>query len=645
MSSIAKLNAELRALSKLGRLKEAMDILLTSHTTPIQPVTYLHLLKACIAKNALSEGKQIHSDINERGLTSTTDTLLPNILILMYDNCGRLTDARSVFDGMSEPDIFSWNMIIAAHRRHELYQEAFALFHQMQRTAVHSDRITFMHIIPVCSDVESLKYGLQIHGKIVRLGFRLSIGVMNAVIDMYAKCGRMQEARDLFDKMHEKDVFSWSTMITGYAQGAALDEALKLFEEMPQRNVVSWTAIIAGCVQNGLPEKALEMFLEMQRAGQKPNSTTFASILPACAKLGALEKGMEIHQRGMKSGILSNILVGNSLLDMYVNCGSIRLARELFDKIPQRNVASWNAMIAGYAMHGISKNALELFEVMEHFESKPNGGSFVCVLFACSRAGLVDDGCKYFKLMSDSDCLKPRLKHYVCMVDLLCRACYLAEALNFVIKMPIKPNVIAWKCLLRACRLQKNIRLGEFAAGVLFELDPSNAFPYVLLSNIYEEAAKGSDEARLVRQVMKARGIKQIPWYSWIEVHKVVHTFCEEDKSHPQMHGICATLEELFCEMKAAGYIPSARSISSDETEEGKLAVPSHHSELLAIAFGLLSTPPQTTIRVVKNFRVCSDCHRAIKYISKIVSREITVRAANSFHHFKQGQCSCGDYW
>ncbi|XP_057825470.2 pentatricopeptide repeat-containing protein At2g22070 isoform X2 [Cryptomeria japonica] len=689
MSSTAHFNLNLKVLCTEGHLKEALHVLLNTRKFPAHSSTYINLLQACIDKKALSEGKQIHSHINDRGFTFSTHPLLQNKLISMYEKCGSLENARKVLDNMTEPDVSSWNIMITAYRRHGISQGAFALFHRMQQTLVQPDHFTFSTILPVCANLGSLKTGMQIHGKVVRCGFHSHVTVTNTLIDMYAKCGSIERSRELFDKMPNGDVVSWNAMITGYAQKGVLDEALRLFKEMPQRTVVSWTAIIAGYAQNNLGEKALEAFKLMQLSGEKADSATFASTLPACAKMGALEQGMEIHQKVIESDFLSSVVVLSALIDMYGKCGSIQKARDLFVQMPQRNVVSWNAMIVGYAqnglgdkaletfklmqiagakpspstfasvlpacaklgaleqgyaMHGYTKDAVELFEKMKHSGTNPDHVSFVCVFFACSHAGLVDDACKFFNSMSETYSIMPSMDHYVCMVDLLGRVGYLEETVNFIIKIPVKLDVVVWMSLLGACRTHKDIRLGESVATRLFELDPKNPAPFVLLSNIYALAGKWGD-AQKVRKLMEEMGIKKIPGCSWIEVHKIVHAFCVGDRSHPQTQAIYTELEKLSWEMKAAGYIPDTKPIFNDVEEEEKELLLCHHSEKLAIAFGLLNTPPGTTIRVVKNLRVCSDCHTSTKFISKIISREIIVRDANRFHHFKYGRCSCEDYW
>ncbi|XP_059066000.1 pentatricopeptide repeat-containing protein At3g26782, mitochondrial [Cryptomeria japonica] len=876
MSSLTHLNQNIGALCKHSYLKQAIHILLTTHYPLLYSSTYIHLLRACRSKKALSEGKQIHSDIHCNGFTSAKDTLLPNTLIRMYDRCGSLVDAHKVFDDIPQPNVYSWNMIIAAYRRHNLPLQAFTMFYQMQQTAVQPDEFTFSAITPLCVNLASLKHGLQIHGRIIRYEFQFcdivtntlidmyakcgklekarelfdrmhnanvvawnamitgyaqrgfldealrvfeemphknvvswtaiiagfaqgglvemawviskkmqlagvepdsatfacilsvcakmgalhqgleihqkaiearflsNVVILTALVDMYAKCGRMEKAHDLFDQMphrnvvswtaiiagyaqngqvgkaleifnqmqlagtkpnsstfvsilpacaemgtlehginihqkiiesgfssdlvvvtalmhvyakfgntekayqmfekiHNADVVSWNTMITGYAQNGFLDKALRLFEEMPHRNTVSWNAIIAGFGQNGLVEKAMEIFKQMQQTDIKPDASTFASILPACAKMGTLEQGMEFHQKIIENGFLTSTVV-TALIDMYGKSGSLKKASKLFDKIKPADVASWNALIAGYAMHGHSKDALKLFELMKLSEANPNHITFVCILFACSHSGLVDDSCRYFNQMTDSYGIMPAIDHYVCMVDLLGRADCFEKALNFIMKMPMKPDSVVWLSLLGACKSHVNIGLGEFMATLLFELDPTNGAPYILLSNIYAKAGRWA-EVQKVRKLMKDRGIQKIPGCSWIEVQKMIHVFCVGDRSHPQTQDIYAKLEKLSWEMKAAGYIPDTRPVSNDVEEEEKEFLLSHHSEKLAIAFGLLQTANGTTIRIVKNLRVCGDCHTATKYISKVVEREIIVRDAHRFHHFKHGKCSCGDYW
>ncbi|XP_057845433.2 pentatricopeptide repeat-containing protein At4g02750-like isoform X2 [Cryptomeria japonica] len=699
-------NVMIAAYRRHGFPQNALTLFYQMQRTDVQPdrITFASILPACARMGALEQGIEIYEKVIECGFLS--DVVIGNGLIDMFAKCGRIEKARELFDKMPLRNVFSWNMMIAGYTQYgflneasrlftempqrdavswnamitgyvqngfideatrlfkempqpnlvswnamiagfaqnELVAKALETFKEMQLAGVNPDSATICSILPPCAKLGELGLGMEFHRRIIEWGFTSDVIVVTALIDMYAKCGSVQNARNLFDRMSTRDAVLWTAMIAGYGQNGALDDALKLFNEMPRRDVVSWNAVIAGYVQNGLVEKAMDIFHEMQSAGVKPNSSTFVSILPACAKMGALEQGMAFHQTIIECRFLSNVEVGNALIAMYAKCGSLQKARKLFDKMHQPNVISWTAMIAGYAMHGYGKDALKLFELMKYSRTKPNHISFVCALYACSHAGLVDEGCKYYDCMSESYCITPTMDHYVCMVDLLGRAGYLEETLNFIIKMPIKPDMVVWMCFLSACRLHKNIELGEFAATLVYELDPEHAAPYVLLSDIYAEVCRW-DDVQNVWKLMKDRGIKKMPGCSWIEVHKTVHVFSAGDRSHPQTQAIYTKLEELSCEMKAAGYIlDSVPAVNNIEEEEKELFT-CHHSEKLAMAFGLLNTPPGRTIRVVKNLRVCVDCHITTKFISKIVGREIVVRDANRFHHFKHGQCSCGDYW
>eukprot|EP01018_Ginkgo_biloba_P032087 Gb_22769 [translate_table: standard] len=661
-----------RMLCKQGHLKEALHILNHAMDQRIDPSTYACLLQECVNKKALSEGKLIHIHMRERGIEP--DNFLGNILLTMYAKCGSLVDARKVFDQMPKRNVVSWTVIIAAYARHGYSEEALTLFYQMQSTGVQPNPFTFATVLPACANLADLEQGKEIHKEIVRIGFQSDAFVGNALVDMYAKCGSIENARHVFDKMPERDVVTWTALITGYVQNGHIDEALELFkkmparnvvswnaivsgyaqsghidkalmvfQQMPERNVVSWNAMIAGYAQNGYGEEALKLFQQMQLADVNPNSETFAIVLPACANLAAMEHGKEVHEVIIRSGFQSDVSVGNTLVGMYAKCGSIENARFVFDKMPQRDVVSWNALISGYAMHGCGKEALQLFEQMQPSGMNPNHVTFVGVLSACCHSGLVDKGLQYFDCMSQYYHITPAMEHYGCMIDLLGRAGRLDEAQDVIDKMPVKPDAAVWGSLLGACRIHTNVELGEHAAERFLELDPKSTAAYVLLSNIYAAAGRW-DGIEKVRKMMKDRRVKKRPGCSWVVVNKQVYAFLVDDRSHPQTEKIYEELESLYQQMKMAGYVPDTRFVLNDVEEEQKEQILHYHSEKLAIVFGLINTPPGTVIRIIKNLRVCGDCHSAIKFISKIVAREIVVRDGNRFHCFKDGCCSCGDY-
>eukprot|EP01018_Ginkgo_biloba_P034076 Gb_04449 [translate_table: standard] len=596
-----------------GHGNEALTLFYQMQWADVKPnkVTIVSVLSACADLAALQEGRDIHNYIIQNGLES--DMYVQNALINMYTRCGSIKIARELFDNMFKRDVVSWSAMIAGYAQHGLANEALTLFHQMQLRHVELNRLTILSLLTACADLSALQQGKDIHDYIMKNGLDSDVSVGTALVDMYAKCGNIEIARQLFDKMSIRDVVSWSAMIAGYAQ-------------------------------NGHADEAVALFIQMQLADVKPNPITMVSVLQACAHLGAQQQGKWIHDYIIRSGFESNVFVGTALIDMYAKCGSIETARQLFDKMSKRDVVAWTAMIAAYGMHGHGKDALALFSEMQHTNLQPNHITFISVLSACSHAGLVDEGWQYFECMKQNYCITPKVEHYACMVDLLGRAGHLDEAHDFIKKMPLEPDVSVWGSLLAACRVHRNIELGEHVAKRLFDLDPENAGYYVLLSNIYCAAGRW-DDATKVRATVKERGLKKPPGCSFIEVNNTVHAFLVGDRSHPQSEIIYAMLDTLTKQMEAVGYVPNTDFVLHDIEEEAKEHMICSHSEKLAIAFGLMHTSPGTPIRITKNLRVCGDCHSATKFISKIVKREIVVRDLNRFHHFKDGICSCGDYW
>eukprot|EP01018_Ginkgo_biloba_P001344 Gb_25868 [translate_table: standard] len=576
-------------MCKQNRLEELLHILrVMDHRVDFS--SYDSLLQECLDKKTLPEAKLVHAHMIQTEFRCQ-DIALGNKLVTIYAKYGSLLEARRIFLQMPKRDAVSWTVMISAYGRQKQAKEALMLFCEMQRTGILPNPFTFASVLPACANLASLEEGKKIHEEIIRSGFQSNVFVANAIIDMYAKCGSIDNARNVFDEMPQRDVVSWNSMITGYvlqgdldealkifqkmternvvswtamvagyAQSGHVDEALKLFQKMPKRNVVSWTAMIAGYAQNGnvfealklfqnMPERnvvswnamisgfaqnghveeALKFLRQMQLTGVKPNSNSFASVLPACASLAALEQGKEIHGEIIKSGFESDVFVGSALVDMYAKCGIIDDARHVFDEMPERNIVSWNAIIAGYAMHGCGVESLKLFEHMQDTGMNPNQVTLLGVLSACCHSGLLDEGWQYFYCTSQYYHITPVMEHYGCMVDLLGRAGHLDEAQDFINKMPIKADAIVWGCLLVACRIHNNIELAERVVEHLFELDPKNDAPYVELSNIYATAGRWNDIER-VREMMKHKKVKKKPGCSWIEVNKQVHAFLVGDR-------------------------------------------------------------------------------------------------------------------
>jgi pentatricopeptide repeat protein len=368
-------------------------------------------------------------------------------------------------------------------------------------------------------------------------------------------------------------------------------------------------------------------------------------VLNACASLAALEEGRHVHQQIVQSGCESDAFVGSSLINMYVKCGSIDDAWNVFKRMmPTQDMVAWNSMLGGYSMHGHAQEVQTHFDQMCEAGIKTDTVTLVYLLSACSHAGLVHEGLHYFDAMGSVHGICAMVEHYVCMVDLLGRAGHLHKAEDLIKTMPCEPNVGVWNALLGACRIHGDVEMGERVVKQVLELDPADAAGYVLLSNIYAAAGKWDLSAN-VQQLRKERGVKKQPGCTWIEVNNKVHTFVVDDKHHPQMVHIEAELERLSCKMKDAGYVPDTRFALHYVDEEEKVLHLRQHSEKLAIAFVLISTSPGTPLRIFKNLRICGDCHTFTKLVSKLVGRAIIVRDANRFHHFEDGLCSCRDYW
>ncbi|KAJ4713506.1 Pentatricopeptide repeat-containing protein [Melia azedarach] len=548
----------------------------------------------------------------------------------------RLVDARQLFDRMPLRDEVSWNTMITGYAQNNDLAEARRLFEEAPV------RDVFTWTAMVSGYVQN---GMVDEARKVfdAMPEKNTIS-WNAMIAGYAQIKRMDMARELFEAMTCKNVASWNTMITGYTQSGEITHARSLFNRMPWRDCISWAAMIAGYAQSGNFEDAMHLFMEMKRDGERMNRSPFTTVLSICANLASLELGRQLHCQLVKVGFEAGCFVGNALLVMYCKCGSVEEAYHAFEEIIDKDVISWNTMIAGYARHGFGKHALMLFELMKKVGIKPDDVTMVGVFSACSHTGLVERAREYFYSMNRDYGIIANSKHYTCMVDLLGRAGRLEEAENLMRNMPFEPDAATWGALLGACRIHGNTELAEKAGAMIFEMEPDNAGMYVLLSNLYAASGRWGDVSRM-RLKMRDKGVKKVTGYSWLEVQNKVHTFSVGDTFHPEKDRIYAYLEELELKLKKDGFVYSTKLVLHDVGEEEKEHMLKYHSEKLAVAYGLLSIPDGRPIRVIKNLRVCEDCHNAMKHISKIEGRLIILRDNNRFHHFSGGSCSCGDYW
>ncbi|KAK9165501.1 hypothetical protein Scep_000692 [Stephania cephalantha] len=394
----------------------------------------------------------------------------------------------------------------------------------------------------------------------------------------------------------------------------------------------------------GRRREGFELFSKMLVLGVKPNEFTFAGVLNASSDQAAEDIGKQVHGYMTRIGFDPLSFATSALVHMYSKCGNIESAKIVFKQMPKPDLVSWTAMISGYAQNGRPAEALNYFDLLLKMGVKPDHVTFVGVLSACAHAGLVDRGLEYFHSINEKHGLTHTADHYACVVDLLSRSGRLEEAGKMIESMPMKPDRFLWASLLGGCRIHGNLHLAERAAEALFQIEPENAATYVTLANIYASAGMWKEVEKL-RKTMDDRGVVKNPGSSWIEVDREVHKFLVGDDSHLRTKEIHEFLEKISIKMKEEGYIPKTDFVLHDVEEEQKEQNLSYHSEKLAIAFGIIATPPGKLIKVFKNLRTCGDCHTAIKFISKIARREIIVRDSNRFHRFKDGSCSCGDFW
>lgn len=606
------------------------------------PSTNLCLLHLC---DYLHEANQIHALMVKS--SQINDTYSASLLAEFYavSENGNLDYAEKVLTTMKEPCTFAYNTLIRGNLRKNNTRRAISLYDQMLRERIQADCYTFTFLLKACTQFSAFVVGKQIHSQIIKNGAEQDAFVRNKLINFYSLYGALTEARKLFDTSLELDIVTWNTMLEAYADNKDEELLHRLFDSMPYRDVVSWNTMIAYYVQVGNFKEAIERLRQMHEKGQKPDRVTLVSVVTAITHSGALGQGRWLHAYIKSQKIRLDEILGSALINMYGKSGCLNGAMEAFNETNKKNVDTWNAIISSLATNGHSSKAIEFFYLMEDCNVQPDAITFSSILSACSHAGTVENGIRYFEIMKDKHGIQPDIIHYGCMVDLFGRAGFFDKAKEIIKTMPIKPDKVVWKALLSACRVHKNFELGEQAGLKLIELAPNDHASYVLLSNIYAMQGKWNDVHK-VRRIMRERAIKKPPGCSSIEVDGVVHEFIAGDTSHSRKREIYEMLAEMRERLRAAGYQPETDQIMLDIKEEDlKETSLIHHSEKLAVAFALISTSHRMTIRVVKNLRMCSDCHSTMKVVSMIYHRNIIIRDLNRFHYFIDGSCSCMDYW
>ncbi|KAL5860790.1 hypothetical protein ACOSQ4_002086 [Xanthoceras sorbifolium] len=629
------------------------------------------------------------------------NTVSTNTLISGYVKSGNLSSARELFDSMTDRTVVSWTILVGGYSHSNQFREAFTLFVEMRRQGSDPDSVTFATLLSGCNDPDTSIEVIQVHASVVKFGYTSILIVCNSLVDSYCKIHRIDLACQLFREMSERDSVTCNAFITGYSKEAALCAGIRLddivlgqlihsfvvkanfvgnvfvgnalldfyskhdcvvearnfFDEMPVVNGVSYNVLITCYAWNEQYKESLRLFRELQLTRFDRRQFPFSTLLSIAADTLSLQIGRQIHSQAIVITADFKLRVGNSLVDMYAKCGRIEEARKIFANLNRISTVTWTAMISGYVQTGHIEEGLKLFNQMHRADCtlgyvcqmwirfQPDSVSFRSVLSACSHSGLVEEGLHYLNIMNRKYKLTPKKEHYASVIDMFCRRGRFDEAEKWMDEMPFEPDEIIWSSVLNSCRIHKNQELAKKAADQLFKMEKlRDAAPYVSMPNIYAVAGQW-DSVSKVKKAMKDRGVKKVPACSWVEAKKSVHVFTANENSHPKMEQIRRKIEMLMKQMEKEGYKPDTSCALHDEDEEIKIESLKYHSERLAIAFALISTPEGSPILVMKNLRACADSHAAIKLISKIVRREITVRYSSRFHHFKDGFCSCGDYW
>ncbi|OIS97526.1 pentatricopeptide repeat-containing protein [Nicotiana attenuata] len=525
-------NAIISGLTANGLHLEAFNRFYEMKDKGFSPDVYtlVGVMKAVGSLGDIGKGKVVHSCVSELGMDS--NVVVGTALIDMYAECGALCEAKTVFYsnfsncGVNMP----WNAMISGYTRCKCSQETLQLYVNMCKKNVRSDIYTYCSMFDAIAESKCSKFLMEVHAAVLKSEYdNISLSVQNAIADAYAKCGSLEGVRKIFDRMEQRDIVSWTTLVTAYSQGS------------------QW-------------EAAIVVFSQMREEGFTVNQYTLASTLVACASLCYLEYGRQLHGLLYKTGLQNESCIESALVDMYAKCGSITEAQKVFGCISNADAVSWTAMISGYAQHGFVFCALELFKQMEQLGIKPTAVTLLSILFACSHGGLVKEGLHFFWSMGKRYNLVPEIQHYACVVDLLGRVGLLSEAFEFIRKMPVEPDEMVWQSLLSACRIHGDSELGEIAAKKILSVCPQYSATYVLLSNTYMETGNFREGIDL-RNVMKKQGVRKEPGFSWIMINGKAHKFYASDQEHPEKKDIYLMLEELRVHMKALGYTPDLRFV------------------------------------------------------------------------------------
>ncbi|KAI4349983.1 hypothetical protein L6164_010516 [Bauhinia variegata] len=489
--------------------------------------TLTTMLSGCDGPEFSDLSKTIHGLVFVYGFER--QVTVGNALITSYFKCGCFSQGKQVFDEMVERNVITWTAVISGLAQNQFYEDSLSLFAQMRCGAVSPNSLTYLSLLTACSGLQALREGRKIHGLLWKLGMQSDLCIESALMDLYSKCGSLEDAWLIFELAEE------------------LDE-------------VSLTVILVAFAQNGFEEEAIQIFTRMVKSGVDIDPNMVSAILGVFGVDASLGLGKQIHSLIIKKNFIQNPFVSNGLINMYSKCGDLYDSLQVFYLMTHKNAISWNSMIAAFARHGDGMRALQLYDEMRVECIAPTDVTFLSLLHACSHAGLVEKGMEILESMTRDHGISPRSEHYACFVDMLGRAGLLEEAKIFIERLPENPGVLVWQALLGACSIHGDSEMGKYAADQLFLAAPDCPAPYILMANIYSNEGKWKERARSIKR-MKELGVAKEVGISWIEIEKKVNSFVVADRLHPHADIIYLLLSALLKQMKDEGYVPDKRYI------------------------------------------------------------------------------------
>ncbi|KAG0479779.1 hypothetical protein HPP92_010637 [Vanilla planifolia] len=671
-------NSILSMYAKCGELnmaKETFDQLNVKNAVTWNSIISAHSL---CGKN--DEAFKLFKQMRNAGIEPGVVTW--NILISGSNQSGKPILALELMKEMEKsriaPDVFTWTCMISGLLQNNKIHQALDLFQEMWTSGVNPNNMTVASVISVCATLKYLKNGRELHGYAIKIGGSTNLLVLNSLIDLYGKCRKLEDAERIFNCCDDKDIFTlnsmirvymqegycgkahelflrmktfchqqnvvtWNVMISGYIQNREDDQAIQLFQRMEvegvRKNAATWNALISGFLQNGKTNSAFRVFRQMQLS-EKPNSITILTLLPSCANLVSAWKVKEIHAYVLRSCLHHDLPIGNSLINAYAKSGDIAIAQALFNTLQHRDFISWNSIIAGCILHGNSHAAQELFRRMSHDSVKPDQTSHISMIYAYGLEGLVNDGKELFKRMIELY-PSPCMSLYSAMIELFGRSRRLAEAYRVIKEMPVEPDSSVWNSFLTAARFCGNTKLEAIAAEQLSRLEPKILMIQELASQL-EAAWTNSSEVSNVKKPQKSKNGFDINSCCLLEDGPKLHVFCSD--TTPVFESTSPKFKEfIWLRKEINARIPDfmdAWGAIEEEWEDDEF-----HCERKAILFSLLNKPPFKVIRIIKNVSMCTRCHATAKLVSKVYRRVILIKDGTSLHHFRDGKCSCKDYW